>query len=544
MTRYTNFGRKRTYLEAGFDNKEPVEEAAPPQEESDVSNERNLTQANKKSKHSKKKNLKENKSDSNIDPGEGSSQETKAEENETVKNAYNNRDKNREMEKLRNQKSEQRRQNRIKEKLATTTCFACREKGHAARDCPKVEADRKSGKEKTNIGICYRCGSSKHSLSRCKKPENPDNPLPYASCFVCSGKGHLASSCPQNASKGIYPNGGNCKLCNETTHLARNCPMRKQDNAGTAVILGTGGDAGADEDDFHTFKRMKTEVDVEEEREKRAFKKADVKVGAVVFVVFFIALQNKTLFAPMSSQHFNGNGGHALREQDKVVIYLSPQQPIPDIVPYELHEHILSDDWYMRNSAIRDMSFNYYKPLFERFYLVVATMSCIILPLILYQIIFNAMFTQGPHTEGHFFEARAVSFAVFIGTILVFWMPILIWKGIGKRRVRKMLADWERADRATKAPGAFVPVWSVKTPSVFKSTCIVSVSIPPNSRPTVFSRNAYLPDYVNPPTDAGDAYYYPYAPGKAGIPRMSVAGTLPAYQAEAGKEKYFEDVKV
>lgn len=56
--------------------------------------------------------------------------------------------------------------------------------------------------------------------------------------------------------------------------------------------------------------------------------------------------------------------------------------------------------------------------------------SCIILPLILYQIIFNAMFTQGPHTEGHFFEARAVSFAVFIGTILVFWMPILIWKGI------------------------------------------------------------------------------------------------------------------
>lgn len=96
MTRYTNFGRKRTYLEAGFDNKEPVEEAAPLQEESDVSKERNLTQANKKSKHSKKKNLKENKSDSNIDPGEGSSQETKAEENETVKNAYNNRDKNRE----------------------------------------------------------------------------------------------------------------------------------------------------------------------------------------------------------------------------------------------------------------------------------------------------------------------------------------------------------------------------------------------------------------------------------------------------------------
>lgn len=42
--------------------------------------------------------------------------------------------------------------------------------------------------------------------------------------------------------------------------------------------------------------------------------------------------------------------------------------------------------------------------------------------------------------------------------------------------------------------------------------------------------------------DGGAAYYYPYAPGKEGIPRMSVVGTLPAYNfAEA---KNFEDVKV
>ena len=72
------------------------------------------------------------------------------------------------------------------------------------------------------------CGSRRHTLSKCKEPVDPENPLPFASCFVCSGKGHLASKCPKNQSKGIYPNGGCCKLCKETTHLAKDCPLRKK----------------------------------------------------------------------------------------------------------------------------------------------------------------------------------------------------------------------------------------------------------------------------------------------------------------------------
>ena len=57
--------------------------------------------------------------------------------------------------------------------------------------------------------------------------------------------------------------------------------MSLPDNAGTAFILGTGGDAGADEDDFHTFKRTKTALDAEEQEEKKAIKNADVKMGAM-----------------------------------------------------------------------------------------------------------------------------------------------------------------------------------------------------------------------------------------------------------------------
>ena len=151
--------------------------------------------------------------------------------------------------------SEARRQKRIDQKLAETTCFACREKGHAAKDCPTVQKsteDDDGEEEKTEtkvVGICYRwnllsqlsmgrinqtngtwyrCGSKKHNLSRCKKPSDPTNPYPYASCFVCQGKGHLASACPQNKSKGVYPNGGSCKLCGDTSHLAKDCSIRQK----------------------------------------------------------------------------------------------------------------------------------------------------------------------------------------------------------------------------------------------------------------------------------------------------------------------------
>ncbi|PCH37411.1 hypothetical protein WOLCODRAFT_128311 [Wolfiporia cocos MD-104 SS10] len=189
--------------------------------------------------------------------------------------------------------SEKRRLKRKDERYAETICFACRERGHAAKDCTKNilstandNSDQRGERNprlktgRTAVGICYRCSSRKHSLSRCKEPEDPSNPLPYASCFVCSGKGHLASSCPENQAKGIYPNGGCCKLCGDTMHLAKDCKLRQKEVADTTVFLGTGNGAGADEDDFHTFRRRNAEVDKLERIEERVKKQANMKVGA------------------------------------------------------------------------------------------------------------------------------------------------------------------------------------------------------------------------------------------------------------------------
>lgn len=46
--------------------------------------------------------------------------------------------------------------------------------------------------------------------------------------------------------------------------MARNCKLRDKAIAGNTTFLGTGSEAGADEDDFHTFKRISAEVDKEQ----------------------------------------------------------------------------------------------------------------------------------------------------------------------------------------------------------------------------------------------------------------------------------------
>ncbi|KAH9083575.1 hypothetical protein EDB83DRAFT_2330011 [Lactarius deliciosus] len=168
-----------------------------------------------------------------------------------------------------------------------------------AKRAKKTAADRAAASEtrrlKRKVGTV--CGSRKHNLARCRKPPEPDGSLPFASCFVCSGRGHLAGSCPDNNGKGVYPNGGSCKLCGETTHLAKDCTLRtKTDGGAAATFLGTGREAGADEDDFHMIRRRNLEIDRDERKETKA-----LRAGAVADVV---KASGRTSVKPNKVVHF------------------------------------------------------------------------------------------------------------------------------------------------------------------------------------------------------------------------------------------------
>jgi len=279
MTRITNLGRKRTYLQAGFGQTDADKHENYVEEFVDASpNDPSLPATKKPRQRRRKSNVTATTEERVIHTGEAHLNSLPQTEVAKHKKAKTGMKQRREGEKYdRVTASGKRRLKRAADRQADMTCLKCRQKGHIVKDCPDaltaLHGDDGEGvtaatvtPARSAVGLCYRCGSSRHSLTRCKRPADPKHPLPFASCFVCSQKGHLASSCPQNEGRGIYPNGGSCKLCGQTSHFAKDCSLRATEAASKSILMlgDVRTEGGADEDDFHVIKRRRDAVVKEE----------------------------------------------------------------------------------------------------------------------------------------------------------------------------------------------------------------------------------------------------------------------------------------
>jgi len=215
----------------------------------------------------------------------------------------------------------------------------------------------------------------------------------------------------------------------------------------------------------------------------------------------------------------------AQRENGQVTLYLSTKFAPPP-VPFELQGHISSDDWAVRVPALTKLSARYYKPIFERIWLACAIIITLIIPLALYGLIFHGIYGRDEVEGSKSLLARLLGLLIFLAALAVFWTPIYIWKQIGKRRVRALLASYAAADAARSTLSGFIPKWTINTPGIFSTRIILTITTPPAAPITSFHPDAYIPAYIGKAEEAQGAYFYPYpTPNReAGLPRMSVVG--------------------
>ncbi|GAW05193.1 arginine methyl transferase [Lentinula edodes] len=222
-----------------------------------------------------------------------------------------------------------------------------------------------------------------------------------------------------------------------------------------------------------------------------------------------------------------------------IVLYLSTNQPNPP-VPFELQDQMTPAVWLTRLTALANTAQRYSKPWFERIWTVTGILASLILPAVLYNVIYNHMNVRGADGNVDFARlSEMITFALFIGVFLFFFTPIAIWKFIGRKQVDRLVSKWNGADRMNYGQNAS-STWKAQSPGIFRNSTILTISLPASMKPTSFHPNAYLPSYINGPIDPDASYYYPYK-SEPGLPRMSVIGNVPLHIDE---KRGFEDSRV
>lgn len=213
----------------------------------------------------------------------------------------------------------------------------------------------------------------------------------------------------------------------------------------------------------------------------------------------------------------------------EVAVHLAPGQAVPENVPFELNAYVQPIDWTSRLDKIQQVSRRYSKVLLERIWLLMMISAAVAVPWGLSSTVWKAVMRPG-QAPSKAIGAHMIVVALFFAVVLLFCIPIVAWKLIGRWELNKMTRDWTRYDERMQGHSGGAATWRVSAPKLLKAGLTLTISIPVTRSPSIFHKDAYLPSYINraasPEND--DAYFYPYMKKEgSGLPRMSVVGNIP-----------------
>ncbi|KAG1765028.1 hypothetical protein EDD22DRAFT_881758 [Suillus occidentalis] len=182
--------------------------------------------------------------------------------------------------------------------------------------------------------------------------------------------------------------------------------------------------------------------------------------------------------------------------KNEVVVELSHTQP-PPLFPMGLQNYVSPHMWETRVRAITRMASQYSKPVLERSWMLVAVILTFVAPIVAYYD-FIGHFDNEQIDEDRqnqiVWQARLIALVVTVGLWVVMFLPIAIWKYMGRVRVNKMIDRWAKDDVRSASSYAAIPTWKVTMPGMFRDGIVLALEL------------EYLPPYIAPPTDAAPSY--------------------------------------
>jgi len=184
-----------------------------------------------------------------------------------------------------------------------------------------------------------------------------------------------------------------------------------------------------------------------------------------------------------------------------ITVNLKKKEALPPL-PYELNGIVPHDVWTSRVEIANRLCQVWSRLWTERIYFFCVFFLQWIIPSIVSNVLLLKLYsddTTGKILPDKYFQYRAITIGIFLGLGILLWTPLIVWKVMGRRKIRTLVREWASVDTAT-SQGGFVPKWTITKPGIFSSSATIRVTLP--RVPVIISSfhpDAALPAYINPP---------------------------------------------